>query len=255
MKDIEYILDFAINLGSRLLTAGAPLERANDTMERVCKSYGLCDISIFSLSSVIQLSARDSEDNFASRQISVSGMDIHLEKINRYNTLSRNVCAKTPEPAMLEGMLYEAENTNDYGKWTVLLGRMVATASLTFIFGGSWWDVLSTCIIVFGLYWLAILLGRANLNQIIVNIICMLYCGAASALFVRLGLGKDFFIMMISCSMVMLPGISLVNAARNLLCRNEMNGILEIFKALFETMALALGLIISIFLFGGGMVW
>ena len=255
MKDIEYILDFSINLGCALLECGAPLERANDTMERVCKSYGLCDISIFSLNSLISLSARDNEGNFASRQISVPSMDIHLEKISRYNALSRKVCSKTPDPAKLEEMLYEAGSLKEYNRWTILTGRMIATVSLTFIFGGTWWDVLATCIIVFGLYWLIIALGRARLNQIIVNILCMLYCGAASALFVKLSLGENFFIMIISCSMVMLPGIPLVNAARNLLCGNEMNGILEILKALFETMALVLGLIAAIFLFGGGLTW
>lgn len=253
MKNIEYILDFSINLGGRLLGCGAPLERANDTMTRVCRSYGLCDISIFSLSSLISLSARDSEGNFASRQISVPKTDIHLEKMRRYNSLSRAVCAKTPEPALLEDMLAESENFKEYSNWTILLGRMIATVSLTFIFGGTWLDILATCIVVFGLFWLCYALGRSNLNQMIVNIICMFYCGAACSLFVHAGLGENYFIMIISCSMVMIPGIPLVNAARNLLCGNEMNGILDILRSLFETLSLVLGLIAAIFLFGGNL--
>ena len=253
MKDIEYILDFAINLGCRLLKAGAPLERANDTMERVCKSYSLCDISIFSLSSLISLSARDGEDNFASRQISVSGISIHLDKIRRYNSLSRAVCANTPDPALLEDMLCESENFKEYSNWTILAGRMLATLSLAFLFGGTLRDILATCIVVFGLFWLDLALAKTSLNHIIENIICMFYCGAACSLLFYLGLGDNYFIMVISCSMVMLPGIGLVNAARNLLCGNEMNGILEILKALFETLALALGLIIAIVLFGGSL--
>lgn len=253
MKDIEYILDFAINLGSRLLKCGAPLERANDTMDRICTSYGLCDISIFSLNSLISLSARDEEGNFASRQVSVPGTNIHLEKMRRYNSLSRAVCSKTPDPELLEDMLSESENFNEYSIWTILLGRMIATLSLTFLFGGTWWDILAACIAVFGLFWLSHALGRANLNKIIVNIICMFYCGAAASALMHIGLGENYFIIIISCSMVLVPGIPLVNAARNLLCGNEMNGILEILKALFETLAIVLGLVIAVFLFGGSL--
>ena len=253
MKDIEYILDFAINLAGRMLTCGAPLERANDTMTRICTSYGLCDISIFSLNSLISLSARSDGDGFASRQISVPATDIHLEKLRRYNSLSRAVCAKTPSPELLEHMLYESEYFREYNNLTILAGRMIATISLTFLFEGTWWDILATCIVVFGLFWLNLALGKAKLNRIIANIICMFCCGAASSVLIRAGIGENYFIMVISCSMVMLPGIPLVNAARNLLCGNEMNGILEILRALFETLSLVLGLAAAIFLFGGSL--
>lgn len=48
MTDIEYILDFAANLGGKMLSVGANLERVNDTMYRICRSYHLNSISIFS---------------------------------------------------------------------------------------------------------------------------------------------------------------------------------------------------------------
>ena len=54
---------------------------------------------------------------------------------------------------------------------------------------------------------------------------------------------------------MMIPGIPLVNAVRNLLCGNEMNGILEILKVLMETVAIVLGLVLSIYLFGGLIQW
>lgn len=236
-----------------MLTSGAPLERANDTMERICKSYGLHDISIFSLNSLIQLGARNEDGEFVSRQISVAPMNIHLEKLRRYNSLSRKVCDNLPAPKTLGKMLRKAEDFKEYSPWTILAGRMIATFSLTVIFGGSHGDVLAACMVVFVLYWLIIVFKKAKLNQIIVNIICMFFCGAASSLLLRLGIGENYFIMIISCSMVMVPGIPLVNAARNLLCGNEMNGILEILRALFETLAIVLGIVMAVFLFGGSL--
>lgn len=79
--------------------------------------------------------------------------------------------------------------------------------------------------------------------------------GTLGLLLVRFGIGEQYFSIIITSSMMMIPGIPLVNAVRNLLCGNEMNGILEILKVLMETMAIVLGLVLSIYLFGGLIQW
>ncbi len=85
MTDIEYILDFAANLGGKMLSVGANLERVNDTMYRICRSYHLNSISIFSLNSLIMLGAKSEDDVSGMRQISIHSSSTHLEKLNRLN--------------------------------------------------------------------------------------------------------------------------------------------------------------------------
>ena len=65
---------------------------------------------------------------------------------------------------------------------------------------------------------------------------------------------SNFFIIIITNSLMMIPSISLVNAVRNILCGNEMNGILEFLKVVLESVAIVLGLVLSIYLFGGQMI-
>ena len=50
--------------------------------------------------------------------------------------------------------------------------------------------------------------------------------------------------------MLMIPGIPLVNAVRNLLCGNEMNGILQLAKVFVETLSLAMGIYVALRMFG-----
>ena len=113
MNSVEYILDFAANLGCRMLTVGANLERVNDTMYRICDSYHLSSISIFSLSKMISLSAKSPDGVIGVRQVSVHNVSKHLEKLNRLNQLSRKVCAETPPPEKLSELLDEAEKIDD----------------------------------------------------------------------------------------------------------------------------------------------
>ena len=254
MKDIEYILEFAAGLGAGMLASGAPLERADDSMKRVCYSYGLKEVSLFSLNSIIQLAAKTPEGEYADRQVAVPASDIHLEKLTSLNSLSRRVCRELPAPEGLMGMLDDASAAGDYSVGMRLLGRLIAMTSLGFMFGGTAGDIISADIVVFILFWMLKAFSRTSVNQIITNLVTMLFAGTASLFLVWIGLGQNYFIIIIICGMMRIPGIGLVNAARNLLCGNEMNGILEMIKALLEALAIVLGLVASIFLFGGNVL-
>lgn len=250
-SDIELILDFAALLGCKMLHCGANLERANDTMNRICLSYHLTDVSIFSLSSIIQISARTQDGQYAYRQIAVPEMDTHLERLARFNSLSRKVCSTTPEPSTLKSMLDEAEQVREYSPLEMAIGRIIAFFSLCLLFDGTVGDGIVTVILVLCMNLMKDALYRRNVNQVIANMLCTFFAGTAALFFVRYAFGDQYFIILISCSMTLVPGIPFVNAFRNILCGNEMNGILEMLKAIVETFAIVLGFIISIYLFGG----
>ena len=253
MRDVEYVLDFTAKLGSQMLAAGANLERADDTMTRVCRSYQLCEISIFSLSRMIHISAKDGEENFASRQITVPPMDIHLEQLSRLNQLSRRVCSEKPAPETLGTLLAEAQHGDEYPKWLVLIGRLIAMSGIGVLSGGRLGDIIASDLICFVLFWAIDALTFTNINGIIQNMLCMFFAGMSAHFLIFVGLGSQYSVICITCAMMILPGIPLVNAARNLLCGNEMNGILEMIKALIETLAIVLGLGLSILLLGGSL--
>lgn len=255
MKDVEYILEFAAHLGRRMLVCGANLERVNDTMARVCLSYHLTDISIHTLSSLIQISAKGADGTYAARQVSVAPMDTHLEKLEKLNQLSRTVCSTTPVPSSLEYMLSEAEKVEEYPKWLILLGRLLAMGCICVLFGGTLGDIIAVDIIIFCLFWMLEAMARANLNHVILNFFSMFFAGSAGVLFYYIGLADQYFVVIITCSMLSIPGIQMVNAARNLFCGNEMNGILELFKVVIETVAIVMGLMAGIAVFGGGILW
>ena len=124
MNQVEYILDFAASLGGKMLAVGANLERVNDTMYRICRSYNLTSISIFSLNSIIIISAKSADELelTGTRQISVPLPSKHLEKLNRFNQLSRKVCADPPAPEALSKLLDESEQINDYSLPTIIIG-------------------------------------------------------------------------------------------------------------------------------------
>lgn len=255
MNNVEYILDFAASLGCRMLTVGATLERVNDTMYRICHSYQLNSISIFSLSSIIIISAKSAEGVTGTRQISVPDTDKHLEKLNRFNQLSRKVCVETPQPETLSALLDEAEKVHDYSKPVILLGYLLAMTSLGVINGGSIKDIVCADFNTVVLLWMIDVLDKRNINQVVANTLCTWVAGTLAALYVTLGIGEHYFIIVVVNCLLMVPGSDMVNAFRNILCSNEMNGILELLKVILETTAIVFGLVISLYMFGGFITW
>ncbi len=251
MNDLEYILDFAASLGCKMLSVGANLERVNDTMYRICRSYHLNSISIFSLNSLIMISAKTSDNLSGTRQISVHSSSSHLEKLNRFNQLSRKVCAETPPPSSLAKLMEEAENVKEAPRAVIIFGHLISTFTLCAIYGGNISDIIAADINAFVLYWLSEYFDKRNINQIVVNTLCTWAAGTLALLYVKLGIGQNFFIIITTNCVTMIPSIALVNAVRNILCGNEMNGILEFLKVILESVAIVLGLILSIYMFGG----
>lgn len=141
----------------------------------------------FSLSSTIILSAKTPDNIPGTRQISVPPASNHLGQLNRLNQLSRRICAETPPPETLAGLLEEAESIKEYSTVTVIIGQLIAMTSLGVIFGGSPSDIAAVDLISFVLFWMIRWLNKPNLTHIIVNTLCMWAAGTLAIFCVKLG--------------------------------------------------------------------
>jgi uncharacterized membrane protein YjjP (DUF1212 family) len=255
MKELEYILEFCLDLGREMLASGANLERVYQRISKICESYRLHDISIVALSSFLLISAKDEDDHYASRQLAVPATGIHLNRLRSLNQLSFTVCEELPNPRNLQMMLVSAYEVQEYPTPIVILGYLLATGGLCFIFGGKAGDAVASCIIMFLLFYILQAFGKTSINKIIQNAICTWVIASLAILFVKTGLAGQFAIVVIADVMLIIPGIPMVNAMRNLLCGNEMNAILQFMKVMLETIALVAGIVISLEMFGGLIPW
>ncbi|MBQ7576689.1 MAG: threonine/serine exporter family protein [Synergistaceae bacterium] len=248
---LEEILTFCVNLSRQLIVSGANLERVYLAVKFICKTYNLQDVSIFLLSSHISVSASDSDGHYAARQVSIPPAGIHLERLRTLNQLSYKVAEIKPNPKTLSQMLSRAMTVKEYSDSIIILGRIIAMSSLSFIFGGNFLDLLPVICVTVIIHYLLNYFERSGLDRIVMNILIMFIAASFAILFVYSGLGDNLAVILITVSMIVIPGIPLVNAMRNLLCGHENNGILQMLKIFIETMALMLGVYIALVVFKG----
>ena len=250
MRDIDYILTFCVNLSRNMIMSGANLERIHTAVNTVCRAYGLSDVSIFLLSTHMSVSAIDSEGNYSSRQISIPSSGIFLDRLRSLNQLSYKIAEITPNPKTLSQMLDRAMNVSNYPEYVVLAGKICAMLCLGVMFGATAWDLILVAVITALIHFLMSWLERKGLDRMLVNSLTMWSAASAALAFIYSGFNGNFAVIMITVSMLVIPGIPLVNAMRNLLCGSEINGILQMLKISVETMSLALGIYAAFVMFG-----
>ena len=251
VSELDEILGFCVELARQMIISGANLERVHLAVEVVCKAYSLKDISIFFLSSYISLGAYDSEGNYSSRQASIPPAGIHLERLKSLNQLSYKVAEITPNPKTLKQMLERAMNVGEYNTLLVLAGRICAMSCLCLIFGGGVRELFPVAAVTTLMHFLMPILENSGLDRIVSNALTMCISSLAALMFVYGGFSNNLPVIIITISMIVIPGIPLVNAMRNLLCGREINGILQMLKIFIETMALGMGMYVAIACFGG----
>ena len=240
MKKIDYVLDFCKELGKEMIVSGANIERVNHCIERVCHAYGLHDVTCANLSTRISISAKDEEKTYAHRQTDVPPQAINLERLKKLNNLSFEVVREMPQEETLYDLLHSVKS-NDFPWWFVMIGFIVAMAGLARIFCAGWQEILIVELNTLLLFGLSKLFSKVHINRIITNFISMFLCSMIAMGFHALGF-VNFYIVCITNAFFLIPGIPMVNCARNLLCGNEMNGAIDLLKVLLEVCSIVAGI-------------
>ena len=101
------------------------------------------------------------------------------------------------------------------------------------------------------IFGLSKLFSKVHINKIITNFISMSLCSLIATLFYMTGFTHNFFTIVLTNAFFLLPGIQMINCARNLLCGNEMNGVIDLLKVLLEVCTIVAGVAAVYAVFGG----
>lgn len=249
MKDLEYILDFTVKLSRDMIYSGANIERVQHTIDRITHTYGLHHVCMDVMSSKVNVAAKDAEGNYAQRQISVAPQAIDLARLQKLNALSYDVTDKLPDPKLLKGMLDNVQSQS-FPKYITLLGFIIAMACLGRMFGGHVQELLIIELNTILLYGLSLAFSHVKINKIITNFISMFIVTLIGIFFVYIKFVNNFYTIIITNAFFLIPGIPMVNSVRNIICGNEMNGIIDLLKVVLEVVAIVSGIAAAFALFG-----
>ena len=126
-----------------------------------------------------------------------------------------------------------------------------AAGGFAVFFGGSLIDGAVAALFALLICALQEKLLPISMNQLSFNLICSVIVGVLTGICTNLLTFLHMDKIMIGYIMLLIPGLAMTNAVRNVLVGNTISGIMRLIEAVLWATALALGFMIAMFLTGG----
>lgn len=235
------VLEAAMRAGHILLENGAEIFRVEETIDRICRHYGVDSAAAFVLSNgIFMTSGSVREQYFAKVQhIPVSGA--HLNRVAAVNQLSREVEMGRYTVEEMEKALDEIERMPGKTKGMQILASGIGSGCFCCLFGGSMMDMAASFVSGLLLYVFVLYVSAPKLSKIVGNI-----AGGALVTFLcmvmyHLGFGEHLNYMIIGSIIPLVPGVPFTNAIRDIADGDYISGSVRMLDAMLVFFCIALG--------------
>ena len=239
----EYLTSF-LDMGEELMACGAEVNRVEDTIIRMGKAFGAIDMNVFVITTSIVVTMELSEGNSITltRRLSSPG-STDFRKLARINNVSRHYCA---DPTM--SLVELKENFEKAIRPTtkpvrMYFGSALAAGAFAIFFGGDVWDGIVAAIFGVLICFFQRKVSPLAPNPIVYNIGVSFVIGLLVCLTARVIPILSIDKIMIGDIMLLIPGIAMTNAIRDMLVGDTVAGTMRLIETVMWAGALAAGFI------------
>lgn len=232
----EEIFSLSLDIGEAIIKCGGEVYRAKDTIKRINNAYGN-ECIVFALPSLV---IAQSNGNIQVRKIERENTD--LAEIDRLNELSRRLCYEENEEINIT-------TKKIYSKPTEALCVCIATAVFCLFFGGTVTDAVFSSLI--GMIITYSPYKRIPLESFSANLLDSFIAGICAHIPMAAGIDSSPDKIIIGAIMLLVPGLTVVNAMRDLMSGDPAAGMLELFNSIISALGIAFGAAGAIFIFNG----
>ena len=258
MEDEREVMEAAMEAGHILLENGAEIFRVEETINRICKHYGITSSNAFVLSNgLFATSGSTAEASFAKvLHIPVSGS--HLNRGAAVNQLSREIEENRYTIKEVRERLEQIRTMPGKSRHMLILASGIGSGAFCYLYGGSLIDCLAAFLTGLIVYVFVLFISSPYLSKMVSGIaggaVATLFC----MILYHLGIGEHLNQMIIGSIIPLVPGVAFTNAIRDIADENYIAGSVRMLDAMlvFFGIAMGVGFIFTLFqrLTGGGML-
>ncbi|HEY5585411.1 MAG TPA: threonine/serine exporter family protein [Ruminiclostridium sp.] len=234
--------------GEILLSNGAEAYRVEETITKICNSYGLRGECISTSTGLfISVVAADGEMVTSVKRIKVRLVDLY--KIELVNSFSRGLINKPVSYEEAKKILKEINNAPNYKLGVRLMAACMTSFIYTLFFNGTIFDALTSAIISIGIYLMLEKISEVGFFQFLEYYLSGFIIGIVSFTVEILipAINKDNVIT--GSIIVLLPGVALTNGIKDLLYGDFVSGTAKFGEAMLIIIAMSFGIGTALSLF------
>ena len=240
MQNIDE-LETVLYAGNLLLSSGAEIYRAEETMHRIADAMQIKDMDAYVTNRGIFASGNVPGKGIESRIMSVPDKELNIDKIEAVNELSREFCSNRMDLSYLKASLQNIANMGEQNVVEKILSYFLGAGCFSYAIGTSFRDSLCAAIIgsLVGFY---MIWSKYRIkSRVLITIIASVLTALLSNLFVAIGLGSQLSFIIIGAMMDLVPGVAFVNSVREFSQNNFATGQTLLTSALLTCVSMASG--------------
>ncbi|MDR0886423.1 MAG: threonine/serine exporter family protein [Clostridiales Family XIII bacterium] len=250
------ILRLSVQAGEIMQRSGAETYRVEETITRVARAAGINDVETFATTTGIFASVDPGEDvdDVFTLVKRVPFIERNMEKISEINSFSREFA--TTDLTIDEGLarLREIDAIPKYPLWLRFIGSFLVGLCMSPSYGAHPYEMIFAGIIAGLAHLLSDLLDNLRFTDFIRVFTC---CSGITLLAVGLKLIIPQIAMspiIVGAFAIFMPGITITNAARDLISAETLSGVQRLTEALLYAIAIAggVGVVLKVWSLGGG---
>lgn len=249
-KECDIFLENVMEFGRRLVATGCEARRVEDTISRICSAYGFEDSQVYAVTNLIVVTIKNPEGVHHTQSVRISAYGTDLGRLEELNAQSRYICENKPSLDEFVEMVQSYQKPKPHFI-IKMLGYMLAAGGFAVFFGGNWLDGIASAVIAVCIYLMDIFLKPKIVNTTIYTFVAGFISGCLALVMVNFGFGANADKVMIGDVMLLIPGLLLVNAIKEMFNRDIYTGLHRFVEALFVAVAIGGGFALSYVVLGG----
>lgn len=232
-------------MGRILLRSGAETYRTEAMIQRVCDRFGLeaqCFVSV----TCIITSIKTKDNNIISAVEKIQSISNNLNRIDRIHDLVLNI--QDYDLCEFDKKIREIEAEQVYSEIVTVICHFFAAGSFCLLFKGNAYDFIVAGVGGIMVYFVSKLSARLRLNNFFLNTFCGFLATIFAAIMTRMGVIQTPSHASIGTIMLLVPGLVLTNAIRDLVSGDLISGLSRAAEAALVGSALGIGTFFSLFL-------
>lgn len=232
------ILSLANLTGKMLLQSGAETSRVENCIRRICHRFGLRAQCFVSITCIITSAKNKAGDSLCSVE-RVTSISNNLNRIDQIHDIVLHI--EDYDEQSLEKAVFKLRNTQIYSTPTMMVSYFFAAFFFSLLFKGGFKDASISGFGGILIFYLSSFAKRLRVNPFFLNTIGGCICALSAFFWYKIGFLSTVSYATIGTIMLMVPGLALTNAIRDLVAGDLISGLSRAAEALLIGTALATG--------------
>ncbi|MDD5823538.1 MAG: threonine/serine exporter family protein [Firmicutes bacterium] len=248
----ERIVQSLLDVGEEMLKCGAENFRLDDSLYRMCESYGFKRYDVFAIPSNIQITVETPDGQIITQVRHIEYADIDYDKLDYLNNLSRYICENTPDADEINKKLEEIMSRKWHKTPVKYLAGIMGGTGFAVMFGAGFADAIAAIVASIVIVAIGGVIGKREHNVLVYNAVLAFFAESVILASYNLGLIQHPDRVMIGIVMLLISGLGVTIGIREILQRDFISGFLTVANSFLGALGIACGIAVSMIILKEG---